>query len=91
MAGGSEGTRSGIERYCPANEENHMIEIVLAVCAIQQPAQCKDVRLTYLAENVTPAQCIRYGQPEIAKWLESNPKWGVMRWKCAPARNSAKA
>jgi hypothetical protein len=67
-----------------------MIEIVLAVCAIQHPAQCKEVRLI-LAENVTPAQCMRYGQPEIAKWLESNPKWGVTRWKCAPARNSAKA
>jgi hypothetical protein len=80
-----------VVRYHPANEEKPMIEIVLAVCTIQEPARCKDVHLTYMAENVTPYQCIRYGQPEIAKWLESNPKWAVTRWKCGPARNSAKA
>jgi hypothetical protein len=68
-----------------------MIEIVLAVCMIQQPARCKDVHLTYMAENVTPIQCLRYGQPEIAKWLETNQKWGVMSWKCGPVRTSAKA
>jgi hypothetical protein len=68
-----------------------MFEIVLAVCGIQQPAHCKDVHLTYVAENVTPFQCLRKGQPEIAKWLESNPKWSVARWKCGPVRNAAKA
>jgi hypothetical protein len=68
-----------------------MIEIVLAVCMIQEPARCKDVHLTYMAENVTPFQCMRYGQPEIAKWLESNPNWAVTRWKCGPARHDAKA
>ena len=91
MRGENKGTRSGLKCYYLANEENRMIEIVLAICTIQEPARCKDVNLTYMAENVTPFQCIRYGQPEIAKWLESNPKWSVKRWKCGPARNSAKA
>jgi hypothetical protein len=68
-----------------------MIEIVLAVCSIHEPARCKDVHLTYVAENVTPYQCIRYGQPEIAKWLERNPKWAITRWKCGPVRNTTNA
>jgi hypothetical protein len=79
-----------VERYCPPNEEKRMIEIVLSVCTIQEPARCKDVHLSYMAENVTTSQCMRYGQPEIAKWLESNPKWSVARWKCGSARNSAR-
>jgi len=68
-----------------------MIEIVLSVCMVLEPERCKDVQLTYMAENVTPFQCMRYGQPEIAKWLESNPKWAVTRWKCGQARTSSKA
>jgi hypothetical protein len=79
------------DRNSGAPTGDRMIEIVLAVCMIEEPARCKDVHLTYMAENVTPFQCMRYGQPEIAKWLESNPKWAITRWKCGQARTAAKA
>jgi hypothetical protein len=36
-----------------------MIEIVLSVCMLGQPEHCQDVHLTYMAESVTPFQCMR--------------------------------
>lgn len=67
-----------------------MIEIVLSVCSIVQGATCKDVRLTYMAESVTPFECMRYGQTEIAKWAEGHPNWKVHRWSCGQPRQVAK-
>jgi hypothetical protein len=76
------------ERGAPTR--NGLIEIVLDVCNVHDPARCKDVHLTYVAENVTPFQCLYYGQPEIAKWVENNPNWVVTRWKCGQARAATK-
>lgn len=43
-----------------------------------------------MAESVTPWACMRYGQPEIAKWIETHPNWSVAKWRCGPAREVAK-
>ena len=67
-----------------------MIEIVLMVCMIDDPAKCKDVRLSYMADAVTPQQCMMYGQSEIAKWTEGHPTWKIQRWSCGQARQVAK-
>lgn len=67
-----------------------MIEIILSVCMIDSPDRCKDVRLTYMAERVTPFECMVYGQGEIAKWNEGNPNWRVMKWSCGEPRQTAK-
>ena len=68
-----------------------MIEIVVAVCLAAVPERCEDVHLTFLAESVTPQQCMMLGQSEIAKWLEAHPGWRPMRWTCRRARAEAKA
>jgi hypothetical protein len=62
-----------------------MIEIALTVCLIAEPSRCKEERVTALAENATPFQCMRYGQLEAVKWSESHLKWNVKRWTCRPA------
>lgn len=67
-----------------------MIELVLSVCFVADPARCKDVRLTYMAEAATPQQCMFYGQSEMAKWAEGNPNWRIEKWKCGEARQMAK-
>lgn len=67
-----------------------MIEIVVAVCLIDAPDQCKDVNLTYMAEAVTPHQCFLYGQSEIAKWAEGHPNYTIKKWSCGTARQVAK-
>ncbi|MDX2258341.1 MAG: hypothetical protein NW205_05425 [Hyphomicrobiaceae bacterium] len=68
-----------------------MIEIVISACMIEDPAKCQDVNLTFMAETVTPHQCMMYGQFEIAKWVEGHPKWRVAKWRCGKARIYAKA
>lgn len=67
-----------------------MIEIVMSVCLIDAPDRCKDVRLSYMAESVTPFECMMYGQTEMAKWTEGNPNWKIAKWKCGAARQIAK-
>ena len=67
-----------------------MIEIVVSVCSIVQGATCKDVRLTYMAESVTPFECMLYGQSEIAKWAEGHPNWKIHKWSCGQTRQVAK-
>ena len=68
-----------------------MIEIVISVCLIQNPADCKDVNLNFMAERVTMRQCMLFGQSEIAKWVNVHPKWRVQRWRCGVAKQVAKA
>ncbi len=63
-----------------------MIELVFSACLIASPASCKDVHLTYMAETVTPVQCMLYGQPQMAQWANSNPKWRIQRFRCEPVR-----
>ena len=67
-----------------------MIELVVSVCLISSPDQCKDVSLIYSAESVSSLQCVMGAQPEIAKWKEAHPKWHVKRWTCQPAGRIAK-
>lgn len=62
-----------------------MLVLALSVCLAQSPATCKDVHLTFVAENATPFQCMHYGQPEIAKWHDRHPEWTVRRWRCVAA------
>jgi len=67
-----------------------MIELVISVCLISDPANCKDVNFTYMAEAATPNQCMLHGQSEIARWQEGHPDWRISRWKCGPLRQIAK-
>jgi hypothetical protein len=67
-----------------------MIEIVVAVCLIDDPSRCKDVRLSFIADSVSPMECMMNGQLEAAKWLESHPKWQLKRWSCGIAGQLAK-
>ncbi len=68
-----------------------MIVIVLSVCMIQDAGKCKDINLNFMAEHVTPQQCMMYGQSEIAKWMEGHPNWRIARWSCGRAGQLAKA
>lgn len=68
-----------------------MLELVLSVCQIADPSHCKDVRLNFAEENVTPMQCLMGGQVEIAKWINFHPDWQVAKWSCARAGLLAKA
>jgi hypothetical protein len=63
-----------------------MIELVFSACLIADPMTCKDVHLTYQAQQVTLMECALYGQAEMAQWTNLHPQWRVGRFRCAPAR-----
>lgn len=67
-----------------------MLELLMTVCLLSDPSRCKDVPLTYSAEHLTPMQCMMGAQPEIAKWIDSHPKWTLKRWTCQKAGTFAK-
>ena len=58
-----------------------MIELVLTVCAMAEPATCRDQRVQFEAD-LTPLQCMMNAQPTIARWGTEHPRWFVQRWKC---------
>ena len=49
-----------------------MLELVVSVCLLEDHSRCKDVSLTYMAESMTPMQCMMASPSEIAKWAEGN-------------------
>lgn len=65
-----------------------MFELILSVCLITDPKACKDVYLTYRGNNPTPYECMRKGQPEMAKWVFINRGWRVKKWRCGPVRSA---
>jgi len=67
-----------------------MIEILLSVCLVTNPATCKDVSLNYMSDQVTPQQCMFRGQVAISRWVAGHPKWQLTKWKCGAAREFAK-
>ena len=73
------------------NDEGNytMIELVMTVCIVTQPATCRDQRMLFDASS-TPMQCMMAAQPTIAQWGTEHPRWFVQRWKCQYPRKGAK-
>ena len=67
-----------------------MIELIVAVCMIDAPERCKDVTLTFEAENVTMRQCMANGQIALAGWIGEHPNWTIQKWSCNTVGQVAK-
>ena len=58
-----------------------MIEIILTVCAIANPANCEE-RYLQFGWDGSPRQCMMAAQPYIAEWIGKHPEWIATRWSC---------
>ncbi len=58
-----------------------MIELVLTVCALAQPASCVDQYLLF-ESNGSLRQCMMSAPPFLAQWGGQHPEWVIQRWKC---------
>jgi hypothetical protein len=67
-----------------------MIELVFAVCMIDQPSRCREVTLNFEGESLTTQQCVMNGQIELAKWVGDHPNWVIQKWRCGIAGQFAK-
>lgn len=67
-----------------------MIEIVLSVCLLANPSDCKEISLAQMGEKVTPYACMFRGQVTASRWAKENPQYKIAKWKCSAAREFAK-
>jgi hypothetical protein len=58
-----------------------LIDLVLTVCLLSNPEQCRVEHLHFESRG-SLAQCMFLAPPEIAKWSAEHPSLKVIRWKC---------
>jgi hypothetical protein len=67
-----------------------MIEIILTVCAIANPANCEEKYLQFTWDG-SLNQCMMAAQPYIAQWIGNHPQWTARKWTCEyPGREKRK-
>lgn len=73
-----------------------MIELAFIACSlgstVMEAPKCAEVRLTMVAESVTPFTCFAYGQLKLMEWDEAHPgKRRKPGYSCRPSGYYAKA
>lgn len=58
-----------------------MVELVLLVCVIAQPAECEEI-LPPFQQPMTVHECLRRGPLVAARWARTHPDWEIRGWVC---------
>jgi hypothetical protein len=58
-----------------------MIELVMTVCLIAAPSDCRKERIAFEGGFLA---CSRVGQMAAADWIATHPRWRLTRWSCGP-------
>jgi hypothetical protein len=61
--------------------------ILLSICLLSQPSQCREDRISLSYEAANPIVCLRTAQSRLAAWQAAHPEWQINSWRCA-ARGS---
>ena len=56
--------------------------ILMSICLLASPGDCREERLSFSFEDVSPITCVVRSQEKIAEWQQSHPDWRIDRWKC---------
>ncbi len=59
-----------------------LIELILTVCTMAQPASCEERHLSLVDEG-SLMQCMTQAPPVIAEWVGRHPGRQVMKWRCS--------
>ena len=59
-----------------------MVELILTVCALNAPDQCREQRLQFASQG-SLMQCMMQAPPYVAAWSGEHPGSRVTRWRCA--------
>ena len=57
--------------------------LLLSVCLIADPGQCREERINVSADNPNPFICMRNSQSTLAQWQGEHPAWSIKKWRCA--------
>ncbi|WP_181704005.1 hypothetical protein [Chthonobacter albigriseus] len=63
-----------------------MIELVLTVCLMASPNECRHQRMPFDGPLMA---CAMNGQIAAVEWLQTHPKWRLNRWRCGPPEIAA--
>jgi hypothetical protein len=61
--------------------------ILMSICLLASPRECREERLSFSFEDANPVACMVHSQTRIAEWQQSHPDYRVDRWRCV-ARGS---
>ncbi len=59
------------------------MEIILSVCLIANPSQCKDQPLDQRVNTADPFHCTVVSTPYVAQWADQHPAWKIIKWRCS--------
>jgi hypothetical protein len=65
------------------------MEIVLTVCLLSQPANCKDERIYGVVQTSDAFRCALESVQYMAQWMNDHPGYQVVKWRCAPPTDQA--
>ncbi len=68
-----------------------MVMIILSVCMVTAPQQCRDVTIPTMVDSASPYMCMTMGQIEASKWASEHPGWTLKSLRCGAARSTAEA
>jgi len=66
-----------------------LVELILTVCSLAQPAACEERQLSFLDQG-SLMQCMLQAPPTIAQWADAHPNRQVVKWRCAYPGSEAK-
>lgn len=72
-----------MRRLCEKVLTMDMVDLILTVCLIAHPGQCREEHLYFQREGPALMRCMSLAPSELAKWAEEHPALRIMRWKCA--------
>jgi hypothetical protein len=58
-----------------------LVELILTVCTLAQPATCKEEHLQFLDQG-SLMQCLFQAPPFIAQWVDKHQGHRVVKWRC---------
>lgn len=67
-----------------------IVELVVAVCLVANPAACEERRFQFFREGGLTGCMIR-ATPYLADWTAAHPEWAVKSWKCGVPRTDKDA
>jgi hypothetical protein len=60
----------------------NLVDLVLTVCLLSDPARCRDEHLLFESRG-SLFQCMILAPTYIAKWSGEHPAVKIVRWTCA--------
>ena len=58
-----------------------VVDLVLAVCLLANPADCHDEHL-YFESHGSLRACMAEAIPTLAQWAGTHPEWKIVRFHC---------